>query len=77
MPNTLLTGRKADLGHGLTVRRLLPAGSQPRCVGPFVFFDHAGPVTLAPEDIGGSDVRPRPHSGLLRTRQDGPGIFQK
>ena len=64
MPDTLLTGREADLGHGLTVRRLLPAGSVRRSVGPFVFFDHAGPVTLAPEDIGGADVRPHPHIGL-------------
>ena len=64
MPPTVLTARNADLGHGLTVRRLLPAGSRRRSVGPFVFFDHAGPVTLAPEDTRAADVRPHPHIGL-------------
>ena len=86
MPDTLLTGREADLGHGLTVRRLLPAGSQRRSVGPFVFFDHAGPVTLAPEDIGGADVRPHPHIGLATVsymlggeiiHRDSLGTFQR
>ena len=86
MPDTLLTGREADLGHGLTVRRLLPAGSVRRSVGPFVFFDHAGPVTLAPEDIGGADVRPHPHIGLATVsymlggeivHRDSLGTFQR
>ena len=66
MPSTapiLITSRAADLGHGLTVRRLLPAAAQ-RSVGPFVFFDHAGPVTLAAEDTRAADVRPHPHIGL-------------
>lgn len=66
MPSTapiLITPRAADLGHGLTVRRLLPAAAQ-RSVGPFVFFDHAGPVTLAAEDTHAADVRPHPHIGL-------------
>ena len=86
MPDTLLTGREADLGHGLTVRRLLPAGAVRRSVGPFVFFDHAGPVTLAPEDIGGADVRPHPHIGLATVsymlggeivHRDSLGTFQR
>jgi hypothetical protein len=50
-----------DLGGGFTVRRLLPAAAQ-RAVGPFVFFDHFGPVEAAPED--NHDVRPHPHIGL-------------
>ena len=45
----LLRPREKDLGGGLIVRRLLP--SYPRQgVGPFVFFDHFGPVTARPED---------------------------
>lgn len=60
---THISARHADLGHGLTVRRLLPAAAQ-RSVGPFVFFDHAGPVTLAPQDTPAADVRPHPHIGL-------------
>ena len=51
-----------DLGGGFMVRRLLPAADR-RSVGPFVFFDHFGPVeVVAP---GSShDVRPHPHIGL-------------
>lgn len=60
---TLIEPRAADLGHGLMVRRLLPAAAR-RSVGPFVFFDHAGPVTLAAEDTRAADVRPHPHIGL-------------
>src|SRR5512132_834951 len=57
----LLEPRIHDLGGGLVVRRLLP--SHPRqAVGPFVFFDHFGPVTVRPEDD--FDVRPQPHIGL-------------
>jgi redox-sensitive bicupin YhaK (pirin superfamily) len=33
-----------DLGGGFVVRRLLPA-AQRQAIGPFVFFDHFGPVT--------------------------------
>ncbi len=33
-----------------------------RLVGPFVFFDHMGPVALPPGS--GLDVRPHPHIGL-------------
>jgi hypothetical protein len=57
----LLTGHFKDLGGGFTVRRLLPA-LQRRSVGPFLFFDHFGPVTVQPLDE--YDVRPHPHIGL-------------
>ena len=51
----LLASRTKDLGGGFLVRRLLP--SHPRQgVGPFVFFDHFGPVTVRPSD--NFDVRP-------------------
>ena len=56
-----LTGHDKDLGGGFRVRRLLPAGQQ-QAVGPFLFFDHFGPVTVAPGDS--HDVRPHPHIGL-------------
>ena len=59
----LIKARNADLGHGLTVRRVLPAAAR-RSVGPFVFFDHAGPVALAAQDTRAADVRPHPHIGL-------------
>jgi hypothetical protein len=57
----LLTGHTTDLAAGLTVRRLLPAAAK-RAVGPFVFFDHFGPVAL-PADAD-SNVGAHPHIGL-------------
>ena len=53
--------RLHDLGDGFIVRRLLPYRLR-RQVGPFVFFDHFGPVELAAGR--GMDVRPHPHIGL-------------
>jgi redox-sensitive bicupin YhaK (pirin superfamily) len=53
--------RVTDLSAGLQVRRVLPSARQ-RSVGPFVFFDHFGPVSLAAE--ANSDVGPHPHIGL-------------
>ena len=50
-----------DLGDGFEVRRALPS-VQRRAVGPFVFLDEMGPVTMAPGR--GLDVRPHPHIGL-------------
>jgi redox-sensitive bicupin YhaK (pirin superfamily) len=62
MPAILqLLGHEKDLGGGFKVRRLLPAARQ-RSVGPFVFFDHFGPVTEQPD--ANHDVRPHPHIGL-------------
>jgi len=49
-----------DLG-GFSVRRVLPVPSR-RMVGPFIFFDHFGPMELAPGE--GVQVRPHPHIGL-------------
>ncbi len=56
-----LTGQDKDLGGGFMVRRLLPA-AQRQSVGPFVFFDHFGPLTVQPRSS--HDVRPHPHIGL-------------
>jgi redox-sensitive bicupin YhaK (pirin superfamily) len=57
----LLPAHTKDLGGGFAVRRLLPASPR-QGVGPFVFFDHFGPVITRPEDR--HDVRPHPHIGL-------------
>ncbi len=43
------------------MRRVLPSPRK-RLVGPFVFFDHMGPVAFEPGR--GIDVRPHPHIGL-------------
>ena len=61
MAPLVLSGHLKDLGGGFTVRRLLPA-VQCKSVGPFLFFDHFGPVTVQPTDE--YDVRPHPHIGL-------------
>ena len=63
MLEMVITAREADLGHGLKVRRVLPYAKR-RMVGPWIFVDHAGPVTLAAEDTRAADVRPHPHIGL-------------
>jgi redox-sensitive bicupin YhaK (pirin superfamily) len=57
----LLPAHAKDLGGGFMVRRLLPAAAR-QAVGPFIFFDHFGPVTITPAD--NHDVRPHPHIGL-------------
>jgi redox-sensitive bicupin YhaK (pirin superfamily) len=56
-----IRARPHDLGGGVSVSRLLPAAEH-RMVGPFVFFDHLGPVQFGPGQ--GMDVRPHPHIGL-------------
>lgn len=56
-----LTAQDKDLGGGFMVRRLLPA-TQRQAVGPFLFFDHFGPLKVMPGE--NHDVRPHPHIGL-------------
>lgn len=56
----VIAGRARDLG-GFIVRRTLPTMGR-RMVGPFIFFDHMGPVRLPAG--AGIDVRPHPHIGL-------------
>lgn len=63
MPEMLIEPRRADLGHGLVVQRILPFAKR-RMIGPFIFLDHAGPVRLPPELARLADVRPHPHIGL-------------
>jgi redox-sensitive bicupin YhaK (pirin superfamily) len=58
----VIAQRRRDLG-GFEVGRVLPA-PQRRMIGPFVFFDHMGPVDFAPGIPRTVDVRPHPHIGL-------------
>ena len=58
----VIEGRRRDLG-GFEVGRVLP-WTKRRMVGPFVFFDHMGPVQLAANLPRRVDVRPHPHIGL-------------
>ncbi|MDC8012413.1 pirin family protein [Tahibacter soli] len=57
----LIDPRNHDLGGGFVVRRALPH-MHARSVGPFVFFDHFGPIDLGAGTK--TDVRPHPHIGL-------------
>jgi redox-sensitive bicupin YhaK (pirin superfamily) len=46
---------------GSAIRRALPSMRR-RLVGPFIFFDHAGPIDVPAGQ--GTDVRPHPHIAL-------------
>jgi len=56
----LIESKSKDLGE-FSVRRTLPAPDRQR-VGPFIFFDHMGPVDFPAGS--GVAVRPHPHIGL-------------
>jgi redox-sensitive bicupin YhaK (pirin superfamily) len=75
--------RRKDLG-GFEVGRVLPFHSH-RMVGPFIFFDHMGPVEFQPGFPRNVDVRPHPHIGLSTvtylfdgeiTHRDSTGVTQ-
>lgn len=63
MLDIVIEARKASLGPGLDVKRILPFRLR-RMVGPFIFMDHAGPVDVAPAEARSMDVLPHPHIGL-------------
>ena len=63
MIDIVIAARTASLATGLDVRRILPFRLR-RMVGPFIFMDHAGPVTVQPAQAASMDVLPHPHIGL-------------
>ena len=82
-PRTLLQGHTKDWGGGVVGRRLLPSAPR-QAVGPFLFFDHFGPVSAGPQD--NHDVRPHPHIGLATVtylfegammHRDSTGVVQR
>lgn len=56
----IIDERPADIGN-FKVGRLLPFRSK-RMIGPFIFIDHMGPVSMKSEE--NVDVGPHPHIGL-------------
>jgi redox-sensitive bicupin YhaK (pirin superfamily) len=62
MLDLVIDQRRRDLG-GFEVGRVLPS-TRRRMVGPFVFFDHMGPVDFPAGLKREVDVRPHPHIGL-------------
>jgi len=63
MIKMIIEQRRRSLGGGMEVGRVLPFAKQ-RMVGPFIFFDHMGPLDLPPGVGSQVDVRPHPHIGL-------------
>lgn len=63
MPEIIIQARQAAISENLGVKRLIPFRKK-RMVGPFIFMDHAGPVTSFPQEITSLDVLPHPHIGL-------------
>ncbi|HEY1283361.1 MAG TPA: pirin family protein [Steroidobacteraceae bacterium] len=62
MLELVIDQRRRDLG-GFEVGRVLPFAKR-HMVGPFIFFDHIGPVDFPPAIPRTIDVRPHPHIGL-------------
>src|SRR5690606_13394608 len=55
--------RRRNLGGGFEVGRILPYAKR-RMVGPFIFFDHMGPLSMGPSPDHKLDIRAHPHIGL-------------
>ena len=60
MLDLVIEARKAALSTGMDVRRILPFRLR-RMVGPFIFMDHAGPISVQPAMASEMDVLPHPH----------------
>ncbi|HQY10946.1 MAG: pirin family protein [Ferruginibacter sp.] len=63
MPEIIIEARNAAISQSMKVKRILPFRLR-RMVGPFIFMDHAGPVTNVPSSASSLDVLPHPHIGL-------------
>ncbi|WP_202844547.1 pirin family protein [Luteimonas saliphila] len=63
MVELIIEQRRRSLGGGMEVGRVLPFSKRPM-VGPYVFFDHIGPVDVPAGVDRDIDVRPHPHIGL-------------
>ncbi len=63
MPDIVIEARDAVISESIKVKRILPFRLR-RMVGPFIFMDHAGPITDLPPKLSLLDVLPHPHIGL-------------
>src|SRR5215203_3316424 len=63
MPDIVIEARNAAISKAVKVKRILPFRLR-RMVGPFIFMDHAGPITEIPAQPSTLDVLPHPHIGL-------------
>ena len=67
MIELVIESRKASIAPGMSVNRILPFRAR-RMVGPFIFMDHAGPVSVPVSGANKLDVLPHPHIGLSTVR---------
>jgi len=63
MVDMVIEARTAVISPAIKVKRILPFRLR-RMVGPFIFMDHAGPITDIPSQPSTLDVLPHPHIGL-------------
>ncbi|RPD46550.1 pirin family protein [Paracnuella aquatica] len=63
MLDIVIEARNAAISESMKVKRILPFRLR-RMIGPFIFMDHAGPVTNVPPQPSTLDVLPHPHIGL-------------
>ena len=63
MIELIIEQRRRQLGGGMEVGRVLPFAKR-RMVGPYIFFDHIGPMDIPAGVDRSADVRPHPHIGL-------------
>ncbi len=63
MLDLVIESRIAALSPEMHVKRILPFRLK-RMIGPFIFMDHAGPITSASSNPSDMDVLPHPHIGL-------------
>src|SRR5215471_704501 len=63
MIEMVIQARDAAISPTMKVKRILPFRLK-RMVGPFIFMDHAGPISAIPSEPSSLDVLPHPHIGL-------------
>lgn len=63
MLDIVIESRQAEIIPGFAVKRILPFQLR-RMVGPFIFMDHAGPISFPTAFTTNLDVLPHPHIGL-------------
>jgi len=63
MLEIVIEARHAAISEAVKVKRILPFRLR-RMVGPFIFMDHAGPISDVPVNPSSLDVLPHPHIGL-------------
>jgi redox-sensitive bicupin YhaK (pirin superfamily) len=63
MLDIVIEAREAAISKAVKVKRILPFRLR-RMIGPFIFMDHAGPITDIPPEPSSLDVLPHPHIGL-------------